>query len=208
MWESIILLSPPPTCIARTIAILLHVYCARNDAPLAPPLYAIHYTIWVMAISCKDQSGMRRRLGLHKQGGCVLAFTRHCVTSRPLCTNQFIISVPPPTCIAHPVAILLRNIRPPFDLPFVCHTLCNTVHSRVNPTPILSSDAPQPLHDIAIGLTLCVSTYLQREPFLFPSTVSCFLCVVCVCMYVCVYIYTYIHTYIHTYTHTHTHTYI
>ena len=43
------------TCIARTITILLHVYCARNDAPPTPLLYAIHYTILVMAISCKGQ---------------------------------------------------------------------------------------------------------------------------------------------------------
>jgi len=55
MWESIILLLPPPTCIARIIAILLHVYCARYDAPPTPPLNAIHYTILVMAISCKGQ---------------------------------------------------------------------------------------------------------------------------------------------------------
>jgi len=55
MWESIVLLLPPPTCTARTNAILLHVYCARYDAPPTPPLYAIHYTILVMAISCKGQ---------------------------------------------------------------------------------------------------------------------------------------------------------
>jgi len=35
--KSIILLSPPPTCTARTIAILLHVYCAIYDAPPPPP---------------------------------------------------------------------------------------------------------------------------------------------------------------------------
>jgi len=55
MWESIMLLLPPPTCIARTIAIPLHVYCARYDAPPTPPWYAIHYTILVRAISCKFQ---------------------------------------------------------------------------------------------------------------------------------------------------------
>jgi len=51
------LLLPPPTCIARTIAIPVHVYCARYDAPPIPPWYAIHYTILVMAISCKGQLG-------------------------------------------------------------------------------------------------------------------------------------------------------
>jgi len=53
--ESFILSLPPPTCIARTIAMLLHVYCAIYDAPPTPLLYAIHHTILVMAISCKGQ---------------------------------------------------------------------------------------------------------------------------------------------------------
>jgi len=39
--ESTILLLPPPTCITRTIAILVHVYCAIYDAPSTPLLYAI-----------------------------------------------------------------------------------------------------------------------------------------------------------------------
>jgi len=51
VYESIILLSPPPTCIARTIAILLHVHCAIYDAPPKPFVYAIHHTILAMAIS-------------------------------------------------------------------------------------------------------------------------------------------------------------
>ena len=53
MWESIICLLPPPICIVRTIAILLHVYCARYDAPPTPPLYAIHRTMLEITISCK-----------------------------------------------------------------------------------------------------------------------------------------------------------
>jgi len=53
--ESIIRLLPPPTCIAHTIAILLHIYCAIYDALPTPLLYAIHHTILVMAISCKGQ---------------------------------------------------------------------------------------------------------------------------------------------------------
>jgi len=53
--ESTILLLPPPTCIARTIAILVHVYCAIYDAPPTPPLYAIHKTVLATAISCKGQ---------------------------------------------------------------------------------------------------------------------------------------------------------
>jgi len=53
--ESIILLLPPPTCTARTIAILVHVYCAMYDAPPTPLWYAINPTILVMTISCKGQ---------------------------------------------------------------------------------------------------------------------------------------------------------
>jgi len=78
MWESTLLLLPPPTCIARTIAILLHVYCARYDDPPTPPLYAIHYTILVMTISCKGQS-VRHRLGacdgcMHGWHSCLVWF--------------------------------------------------------------------------------------------------------------------------------------
>ena len=54
--ESIICVLPPPTCIARTIAILLHVYSAVYDAPPNPVLYAIHHTVLAMAISCKGQA--------------------------------------------------------------------------------------------------------------------------------------------------------
>jgi len=65
MWDSILLSLLPPTCIARTIAILLHVYCARCDPPPTPPLYAIHHTIFVMEILCKGHmvAYLRRRLG-------------------------------------------------------------------------------------------------------------------------------------------------
>jgi len=65
--ESIILLSPPPTCTDRTIAILLHVYCAIYDAPPTPLVYAIHHTLLVMTISCNGQpegGGYRHRRGL------------------------------------------------------------------------------------------------------------------------------------------------
>ena len=44
MHESILLLVPPPTCIARTIAIRLHDYCAIYDAPPRPP-FCMPYTI-------------------------------------------------------------------------------------------------------------------------------------------------------------------
>jgi len=60
--ESVILLLPTPTCIARTIAMLLHVYCAIYEAPPTHHLYAMHTTILVMAISCKGQIRVRVRV--------------------------------------------------------------------------------------------------------------------------------------------------
>jgi len=56
--ESIILLSPPPTCIGPTIATRVHDYCAIYDALPTPLLYAIHHTILVIAISCKGQRAL------------------------------------------------------------------------------------------------------------------------------------------------------
>jgi len=53
--ESIILLLPPPTCIAHTYAILLHDLCAIYDPHPTPFVHAIHHTILAVAISCKDQ---------------------------------------------------------------------------------------------------------------------------------------------------------
>ena len=61
--ESIIRVLPPRTCIAGTIAIPLHVYCAIYDAPPTPLVYAVHHTISEMAISCKGQ----------RMPGCVIA---------------------------------------------------------------------------------------------------------------------------------------
>jgi len=53
--ESIIILSPPNTCKAYPIAILLHAHCAIYAPPPTSLFYAIHHTISVMAISCKGQ---------------------------------------------------------------------------------------------------------------------------------------------------------
>jgi len=53
--ESIILLLPPPICIVHTTAILLRDVCAIYDLPPTLPVYAIHHTILVIAISCKGQ---------------------------------------------------------------------------------------------------------------------------------------------------------
>jgi len=48
--------APPPTCKAYPIAILMHGHYAIYTPQLPPPpVYAIHHTILVMAISCKDQ---------------------------------------------------------------------------------------------------------------------------------------------------------
>jgi len=53
--ESVILVSPPPTCNAHTIAVLLHDLCAIYDRPSTPLLNAIHHSILATAISCKGQ---------------------------------------------------------------------------------------------------------------------------------------------------------
>jgi len=55
LWESSILLLPSPNCKAYPIAILLHAQCAIYAPSPTPPLYAIHNTIFVMAISCQGQ---------------------------------------------------------------------------------------------------------------------------------------------------------
>ena len=54
--ESTILSFPAPTCIAHPGAILLHDYWAVYDPPPTFCLYAIHYTILVITISCKRQT--------------------------------------------------------------------------------------------------------------------------------------------------------
>ena len=56
LHQSIVLLLPPPTCIARAIAIRLHIYCAIYEAPPTPLLCAIHHTIMEMARSCNGQA--------------------------------------------------------------------------------------------------------------------------------------------------------
>ena len=51
LWESIILVCPPPSsCTTYAIAILLHAHCAIYALPSTFFLYAIHHTILVMAI--------------------------------------------------------------------------------------------------------------------------------------------------------------
>jgi len=53
--ESIILVLSPPTCIAHTIAKLLHDYCAIYDAPPTPfcLLYTIQYWPWHSRVKVK-----------------------------------------------------------------------------------------------------------------------------------------------------------
>jgi len=73
--ESVIAFSPPTTCIAHTIAVLLHDYCAIYDTPPTPLVYAIHHTILVMAISCKGQREQPGRMrpatgGNHPKSEC------------------------------------------------------------------------------------------------------------------------------------------
>jgi len=59
--ESTILLLPPPTCIACTIAILVHGYCAIYDAP--PPHPCVCHTPYDIGNSSIEQ-GLRYNVGL------------------------------------------------------------------------------------------------------------------------------------------------
>ena len=62
LWESIILVLPPPTtCKAYPTALLLHDCCAIYDPPSTPLLYAIHHTILAMTILCKGQRLLCRK---------------------------------------------------------------------------------------------------------------------------------------------------
>jgi len=65
---SIIFFLHPPTCIAHTIALLLHDYCAIYAPPQTPRLYAIHHMILVGAISYKGQVMYRGEGGLGPEG--------------------------------------------------------------------------------------------------------------------------------------------
>jgi len=65
--ESIVLLFLPPTCIAHTVAILLHDYRAIYDPPSTSLLYAIHHTMLVIIISCKGQRGLLCVCAAHQQ---------------------------------------------------------------------------------------------------------------------------------------------
>ena len=53
--KSIVLSFLPPTCVALTVAILLHDYCKIYDPPSTFLVYATHHTIFAITISCKGQ---------------------------------------------------------------------------------------------------------------------------------------------------------
>jgi len=117
LWQSIILLLPPPPTKAYPIAILLHDHCAIHARPLTPPVYAIHHTIFVMAISCKGQTSRHthtRRLDvLYLQVGLYKIFVYLL-----LCVQESILPLlPPPICMTHTTAILLRDFCAIDDLP-------------------------------------------------------------------------------------------
>jgi len=114
LWQSIILLLPPPTYKAYPIAILLHDHCAIHARPPTPPVYAIRHTIFVMAISCKGQmslvgclpgarylSASALALGLYKIFVWFEAFVQKSIllfVNTPSC-----LGTPPPPCIAHTI---------------------------------------------------------------------------------------------------------
>jgi len=55
LWSMSSFYCYPPECNAYNIAILLHAHCTIYVPPPTLPLYAIHHTILMMAISCKGQ---------------------------------------------------------------------------------------------------------------------------------------------------------
>jgi len=57
--EPIIILLPPPTCNAHSVAMVLHDYCARYAPSPTLLLYAVYRTILVMAILCTSYSPAR-----------------------------------------------------------------------------------------------------------------------------------------------------
>jgi len=113
MWESIILVfPPPPTCKAYSIAILLRDHCAIYAPPPTPSLHARHHTILVMAISCKG----------HRGGTLRLAFTRDLFSPKLSCTSQSCLYCPLHlhcSRYCNTITRLMRSMRPP-TLPSVC----------------------------------------------------------------------------------------
>jgi len=86
------------------------------------------------------QRGPRGAPGGHQRQD--LAFTRYCFTSRPSCMNQSSFYCPPHQHCPHgcnTIAIVLRNIRPPSDPPFLCHTY--TIGLTLNPRQSMSEGA-------------------------------------------------------------------
>ena len=75
LWESVILVLPPPTCKAYPISILLHDHCAIYAPPRTPPGYDIHHEILVMAISCKGQTMQVGGGNERMVGSCTTAST-------------------------------------------------------------------------------------------------------------------------------------
>jgi len=67
MHEIILPFLPLRICIAHTIAILLHDYCALHYPLPTPLLYAVNHTKLELAISCKGQAV--EELASKQQGG-------------------------------------------------------------------------------------------------------------------------------------------
>jgi len=127
--ESIIILLRPPTCIARTIAIPVHIYCAIYEPPPTSRLYAVHYTILVMATSCKGQLGPLQEILL----------------LRGLCARINPPFIAPSTCTGHTIAILWLDYcaidtpppRPPFCKPFYIRRLAMAISCKDQGAPLL-----------------------------------------------------------------------
>ena len=71
----------PPHSHYLTIALLLRDHCAMRRPSPTPPVYAIHHTILVMAISFKGQASPTRFLCAR---GCALLFGLYTILSLPI----------------------------------------------------------------------------------------------------------------------------
>ena len=109
MHESIVFLSPTPTCIAYHGAILLHDYCSVYESPPTPRVYATHHTILVIAAFCQGQPE-------HHPYICIYTYT--CIYIYIRCPISFLYS--------SPTAALLAIS--PFTAPRVSPLLPSTIH--------------------------------------------------------------------------------
>jgi len=133
MHESIVLSFLPPTHTAHTVAIPLHDWWPIYDPSSTSLVYAIHYTILVITISCKGQALIRQdgARSLASRGEATVA-TEHCFPERHrkffwpiqeilslvcVCARINHPFITPPISVAHTTALLLHDFFAIYDPP-------------------------------------------------------------------------------------------